>query len=104
MTRITWAIRFFVLTMTIGLLPGHIPLPLMLTTTVPVFAADKADLLDINTATADQLKALTGIGDIYAKRIVEGRPYQSTEELVKKKIIPQTTYDKIKEQIVAKQK
>lgn len=61
-------------------------------------------LIDINSATPDQLKTLIGIGDIYAKKIVEGRPYQSTDELLKKKVVPQTTYEKIKDQIVARRK
>jgi DNA uptake protein ComE-like DNA-binding protein len=61
-----------------------------------------AVLIDINSATLDQLKTLVGIGDTYAKRIVEGRPYQRTDELVTKKVIPQTTYDKIKDQIITR--
>jgi competence protein ComEA len=52
----------------------------------------------------DELKALPGIGDAHAKRIVAARPYKQKDELVKKGILPQPTYDKIKEQIVARQK
>jgi DNA uptake protein ComE-like DNA-binding protein len=60
-------------------------------------------LTDINSATADRLQSLSGIGVLYARKIAEGRPYQRTDELVKKNILPQYTYDRMKDQIVARQ-
>jgi competence protein ComEA len=65
--------------------------------------APKKGTLDLNTASADELKALPGIGEAYSKKIIENRPYARRDELVKKKVIPQATYDKIKDQIMVKQ-
>ncbi len=61
-------------------------------------------IVNINSGTFDQLKTRVGIGDTYAKRIVEGRPYQHTDELVTKNVIPQMIYDKIKDQIITRSK
>lgn len=91
----------------------------VLTLAIPVLATDKpaagtkpagvawlqakAELIDINSATEAQLKALPGIGDAYARKIVAGRPYARKDQLKAKAIIPAATYDKIQDQIVATQ-
>lgn len=67
-------------------------------------AAKPGGMVDINSATEQELRQLPGIGEAYASKIIQNRPYRGKNDLVRKKVIPEATYDKVKDRIVATQK
>jgi competence protein ComEA len=73
------------------------------TTAAAMTKTEKAELVDINSATKEQLAALPGIGDVLSQKIIDGRPYTSKSQLKAKKIVPEATYEKIAKLIIAKQ-
>ena len=100
MTRLIALLVALVFALGVGAAPAWAQAPAKPEQKAP--PAAKKDPLDINSASAAELKAVAGIGEADAKKIIENRPYKSTDELVQKKVLPKATYDKIKAQIVAK--
>jgi competence protein ComEA len=59
--------------------------------------------IDLNSASKADLMKLAGVGDAIADKIIAGRPFARKDELVQKKILSQSAYDKIKDEIIATQ-
>src|ERR1700687_4943814 len=101
-TRLGWAAcALLVLTsVTMAQTPSKAPSK---TPAAQTASTAKAKLLDLNSATKEELTALPGIGDAFSQKIIDGRPYKMKTDLVRKKIVPQATYDKIAGVVIAKQ-
>ena len=90
--------------------PSKAPAPTATTapkTTAPPQARagspEQGGLMDINSASAEELDKLPGVGPARAKAIISHRPYNGKDDLAQRKVIPQNVYDQIKDKIIARQ-
>ena len=96
MNRFSFRILALLILTAVTLLPAQTPKP------APVATGSRSALLDINTASPEQLLALPGMGRAYVQRVIAGRPYTAKNQLVSRGILPETAYEKMAAQIVAK--
>lgn len=61
-----------------------------------------SSLIDLNTASRDDLMALDGIGEVRADAIIRARPFKAKTELVERRLIPEALYDKIADKVMAR--
>src|SRR6478735_3240048 len=101
LTRMASILSTAVMAATLGF--GQAPPPKPAKEKAPATTSAKHELVDLNTATKEELMAVPGIGDAYADKIIAGRPYKSKSELKSKKIVPDATYKKLAPHVVAHQ-
>ena len=100
-TRITSALLALAASVLFGVLPAAVAQAKP--AAKPAAQAMPSALVDLNTATKDELKALPGVGDVYAQKIIDGRPYANKTQLKSKNIVPDATYAKIAKLVIANQ-
>jgi competence protein ComEA len=96
MKLIRWIV---LLLLTLALVPAQTK-----QTSSPKASTSSTKLIDLNSASREEIESLPGIGKVYSQKIINGRPYTNKRQLVSKGIIPQATYDKLSALVIARQK